>query len=385
MASHLGRVNNTEEIARTQRPAFARLSERPAARIGAFVALWSVVGLVFATEEYIAAHAFGGSVTWRRTVVYALPAWYLWAAITPLILHLARRYPIRRGGAAYALVMHLTASALLSLAHTAATIAVLKWLEPALLNGASYQQALRHRIQFASQLDIVTYWVVIGIAHAVAFYRRQTERELHSARLSASLAEARLQVLRMELNPHFLFNTLNAISGFVYTDPRAADRMIARLGELLRLSLATRNQVTLAEELRLLQCYIDIERVRFGDRLRVTTDADDESLSAIVPSLILQPLVENAILHGLQPAGEQGCVNISARVDGDTLDIAVEDDGAGMHAAPDTAKARGLGLSNTRARLQATYDTYATLDIQPRSPSGTSVRMRFPFMTTANV
>ena len=349
----------------------------------ALVVLWSVVGLVFATEEYIAAHAFGAPVSWRRTVIYALPAWYLWAAVTPLILAFARRYPIRRGNATYALVFHLTASALLSLAHTAATIGVMRWLDPALLNGATYQQALRHRIQFASQLDIVTYWVVIGIAHAVAFYRNQTERELQSVRLSASLAEARLQVLRMELNPHFLFNTLNAISGFVYTDPRAADRMIARLGELLRLSLATRNEVTLAEELRLLQCYVDIERVRFGDRLTVTTDMDDAALGARVPSLILQPIVENAILHGIQPTGERGTVQVRARVNGNALEISVDDDGAGVGSGGSHG-AGGLGLANTRARLHASYNGNASLDIVPRTPAGTSVRMSFPYTVAAH-
>jgi signal transduction histidine kinase len=356
---------------------------------------WSIVGLVFATEEYIAAHAFGGTVSWRETVVYALPAWYLWALITPLMLVLARRFPIRRGNATYALLLHLTASALLSLLHTAATIAVLQWLEPALLNGATYQQALRHRLQFASQLDVVTYWVVIGIAHAVAFYRAQTERELQSARLSASLAEARLQVLRMELNPHFLFNTLNAISGFVYSDPRAADKMIARLGELLRLSLATRNEVTLAEELRLLECYVEIERVRFGDRLAVTTDISSDAMRAIVPSLILQPLVENSVRHGLQPSGTGGTVVVHATTDGEMVTITVDDDGAGWSPSHGAAGSEGtgsedtgaedtgsgVGLANTRARLFAMYEDRATLEISAREPRGTSVRIGFPLVT----
>jgi signal transduction histidine kinase len=353
--------------------------------------LWTIVGLVFGTEEYIAAHAFGAHITWSQAVNYALPAWYLWAVMTPLMLLLARRYPIRRGGATYALVMHLTASALLSLVHTAMTIAVLQWLEPSLLHGLSYQEALRERLRFASQLDMVTYWVVIGVAHAVAFYKRQTERELQSMRLSASLAEARLQVLRMELNPHFLFNTLNAISGFVYSDPRAADRMIARLGELLRLSLATPNAVTLAQELRLLECYVDIERVRFGDRLTISSDTDDLSLTAVVPSLILQPIVENAVRHGLQPNGAGGRIEVHARTINDMVEIVVKDDGVGFDgnasreraAAAVSAEGTGLGLANTRQRLHAMYSERASLDISADGGHGTVVTLHLPLVTNA--
>lgn len=339
------------------------------------VALWAAVAVVFATEAYTAVATLAQPVPWSRVLAYGLPGWALWALFTPAILFLRRRVPIRRDGTTYALLFHLTASALFALAHAALLVSIHNSID-ATLHGRDYVAALQFRLQFASHLDLLTYWLVLGAAQVAAFYREQTDRDLRSARLATGLAEARLELLRMELNPHFLFNTLNAISGLVYTNPRAADRMLARLGELLRHSLALRNQhrVPLEQELKLLQCYMDIEHIRFGDQLRFDVSVPQEARNELVPSLVLQPLVENAVKHGLQAAMPDGLVRIEAAIGESVLQIMVVDNGSGWNGEA----ANGVGLANTRARLAELYGDSAHLEILRAEPTGTMIRLTIP-------
>ena len=228
-----------------------------------------------------------------------------------------------------------------------------------------------------------TFWAVLGVAHAFTFYKRSKERERRGVELEAHLTQARLEALRMQLNPHFLFNTLNSIASLVYDDPRAADAMIGSLSDLLRLSLNSsgRQEVSLREELHFLDRYLHIEQVRFGDRLRVEKDIDPESLDAQVPILILQPLVENAVKHGLEARLAPGVIAIAASHFGNALHLQVADTGRGIPAG--VALHEGVGLGNTRSRLRELYGKAAALDVRPREGGGFLVEITLPWRAAA--
>jgi LytS/YehU family sensor histidine kinase len=214
---------------------------------------------------------------------------------------------------------------------------------------------------------------LVGVGHGLEYYRFYREREAHSAYLAARLAQAELEMLKSQLHPHFLFNTLHAISALMHRDVKAADRMIARLSELLRVALdyTGTQEVSLQEELAFLEPYVEIERVRLGDRLNVEYDIQPSVLEALVPHMILQPLVENAIRHGIAPRAQPGTVRIVARGRRDMLDLEVTDDGAGL--APGRSANGGVGLANTRARLEQMYGD--RFNFEPRNVSGGGFRV----------
>jgi two-component system LytT family sensor kinase len=225
----------------------------------------------------------------------------------------------------------------------------------------------------------VLYLLVLGVIHAVQYYEGLRQRELEAVRLQGSLAEARLQALKTQLNPHFLFNALNSVSTLMHRDVDAAERVLARLSDLLRMSLQDRDaqEVPLRRELELLDPYLEIERTRFPDRLEVERRIDPAVLELHVPHLILQPLVENAVRHGIAPRAGPGRVEVAAeRVDG-TLRLVVRDDGVGM-GAPGNGRGTGVGLSNTRARLQALYGEAHTFVVEPAPGGGTRVTVSIP-------
>jgi two-component system LytT family sensor kinase len=226
-------------------------------------------------------------------------------------------------------------------------------------------------------LEVITYWGIVGIQHAARILRERRDRDVREARTAAQLAEARLAALSMQLQPHFLFNTLNAVSALVHEDPEAADRMLARLGELLRLTLETsgRTEVPLREELALLSRYFAIEEVRFADRLTVRVDASPETLDALVPNLLLQPLAENAIRHGIARNEGPGEVVVTARAGRGTLGITVFNDGPPLSGA---ARADGIGLTNTRARLAHLYGDAARLELADAPGSGVRAELTLP-------
>jgi LytS/YehU family sensor histidine kinase len=226
------------------------------------------------------------------------------------------------------------------------------------------------------------FWVVVCGAHALLFYQRSQERERRSLELAASLARAKLQALRMQLQPHFLFNTLNAISTLVHRDPRAADEMIGNLSDFLRLTLepAEQQEIPLGEELKFVERYLAIERVRFGDRLRVEVDVPADLLATPVPSLLLQPLVENAVRHGLEPLGAAGLLRIVAKREGDRLWIAVIDNGRGLPGTP--TERVGIGMANTRERLAARYGAAAGIMLRPAEGGGTSAEITLPLKSS---
>jgi LytS/YehU family sensor histidine kinase len=220
--------------------------------------------------------------------------------------------------------------------------------------------------------------VILVVLRGMESRRHLRDERLRRTQLETQLAQAQLQALRMQLQPHFLFNTLNAISALALSNPSQARLMIARLSDFLRLTLEERHapQVPLSRELQFLECYLGIQQVRFQDRLTTLLDVAADTVNAAVPNLILQPLVENALRHGLLAKAGGGTVRISARRHGDDLRLRVDDDGLGL---PRGGPLEGIGLGNTRARLCMLFGTSARLDLMHRPEGGTRVEVRFPF------
>ncbi|MEY2878263.1 MAG: hypothetical protein RLZZ15_643 [Verrucomicrobiota bacterium] len=228
---------------------------------------------------------------------------------------------------------------------------------------------------------LAIYFIVVSAAHAFAYYRRAKERDLQAVELTAHLNRAKLDALRLQLQPHFLFNTLNAISTLVHRDPRAADELIGDLADLLRLSLLTTDhEVPLARELELLDRYLAIEQTRLGARLRLVREIDPAATAALVPTFVLQPLAENAIRHGLEPRAAPGTLTIIACVNAGTLTLALADDGVGLASNQENSR-RGIGLANTEARLQALHGKEATLQLITPATGGLRVEITLPLRT----
>jgi LytS/YehU family sensor histidine kinase len=223
------------------------------------------------------------------------------------------------------------------------------------------------------------YWGLVGAGHALSSYRQLGDRERRAAQLEGRLAAAQMQLLKMQLNPHFLFNTLNAISALIHRDVELADRMVARLGALLRLLLDRFGdpEVTLEEELEFLNAYLEIEQERYGERLRVREQVEVGLLRAHLPPLTLQPLVENALKHGIGPRKSAGRITVRARRERGRLRLEVEDDGAGL--AP--GHRRGVGLSNTHERLRQLYPGEYHFELRPGASGGTLAVLELPLRT----
>jgi signal transduction histidine kinase len=316
-----------------------------------------------------------------RLLALNLTLWYVPAALTGAIFWVSARARLDSERWMRALTLHAGAAMVFSIIHGACMMAARAALWPEMRKVSLDRFASYAQSHYLDNLDwaLMTYAALVGLSYAVTYYREAQVRALKAANLESSLVKARLRTLEAELHPHFLFNTLHAISTLVHTDPEAADRMISRLSDLLRLTFDRSGaaQIALKEELEFLQKYLQIEQIRFQDRLSIHFDIDPETLDAEVPRLILQPLVENAIKHGISPRSGSGSVEISARRQDRDLWVQVRDDGVGLSP---NARARfndGVGLSNTRARLECLYGNRHRLEFD-EGDRGLAVRMLIP-------
>jgi signal transduction histidine kinase len=314
----------------------------------------TVLSLVSSTLASQFARSLGRTeVPWTTLLVLNCAYWYLWALVTPAVVWLSQHFRFERGGLVRAFGVHLPSVFVFSFGHIAAMQGVLWWL--AVSDGRAFawwtqvQRAALQNIDW----EMMTYWTIAGLSHAVLYYRESRDRAVRAAQLETQLAAAQLKTLQQQLHPHFLFNTLHAISALMHRDVDAADRTLMRLSDLLRMTLENLGEpeVTLQAELDFLSKYLQIEQTRFADRLIVRFDIQPDTLDTRVPSLLLQPLVENAIKHGVARKAGPGHIDISARRDGDKLWIEVRDDGAGLSENALTALQKGIGVSTTRARL----------------------------------
>jgi two-component system LytT family sensor kinase len=347
---------------------------------------WTFFGLVESGNAYVNQRLIGRDRGVWSALVGNMPWWYLWALLTPAVLWVCRRLRPDRFASALLVLAHLAAGFAFSVVHLVAEGHVFyrthgHWVHPSV--------TVQIRTLFLNYLllDLLTYAAIAGTYYTLDYFRRYREEELAAAelrtravRLEAQMAEARLSALRMELNPHFLFNALNAVSGLVRrADNAAAVEMIGRLGGLLRVALRgdTRHEIPLGEELEYLGHYLEIERIRFHDRLAVQVEVEPGLERALVPALILQPLVENAIRHGVAPVAEPGRVTLSARAgDGGRLRLEVENTGREM--PPGALERPGVGIRNTLARLDALYRGAASLRLENLPAGGVRATLDLP-------
>ncbi len=343
-----------------------------------FVALWTLIGLLFAGQFHLSNAQFGVPVTWGTAIGFGLADWYVWAVWSLPILALSRRFPLDRGGWVRNLAVHLSASAVVSVGY-AAVRAYIGQLQASWAGDYRPYADLFHPLLLKTwHYNLLIYWIILSAAHVAIYQRQLRERELRAVELEKHLANVRLQALQMQLNPHFLFNTLNSVAALMHRDVEAADRMLVRLGELLRRTLDSTGtqEVSLGEELDFLGRYLEIEKTRFGERLSIRMEIAPETRSALVPNLVLQPLVENAIKHGIEPRAKPGEIVIRALAEVGQLHLEVRDNGRGPVAASN--KREGIGLANTRARLRQLYGDQQSMETDGKPNAGFSVRIRLP-------
>ena len=346
--------------------------KRFAARYG----IWVGVALFVSAQNLLVGVSRGAPIDLQWDVFHEFVYWSMWALFAQIIVRMVRRWPFDRGVARRSLVPHLVAMLVIAPAQITTTYAThlaiidLAGVVPAGKAGAWFA-ARGPGIVWGSFTNSLYYWVIVGVYQAV-LYRRL------AARLSAELAQAQLDALRTQLQPHFLFNALNSATVLTTTDPARANRVLLKLSELLRATLdrATPHEVPLRQELAQLEPYLEIQQIRFGARLAIARELEPETLDALVPALVLQPLVENAVRHGIEPNPAGGKVTIRSRADNGTLCIEVRDTGSGR--APDPSGSEGIGLTNTRARLVRLYGTNHRFELAPTPTGGTAVHLDIP-------
>src|SRR5579862_410282 len=344
-------------------------------RFALVFALWTVAAICGGLADYLFAYLLGAHPEFASVFRRPLTEQWIWAALTPLVFFVAHRFPLTRPHLTRAVGVHVGAFLLLSLAHCALAGAV---GEPLLAVPADYPGSLL-KLRFLEEFysDIWMYWPLVCIQALIDSHAHARERAQRAADLEALLARSQLALLRAQIQPHFLFNTLHAVSALVRIDSRAAEDMIADLAEILRASFADTSlqETTLQRELDLVACYLRIQQRRFGDRLRVIQLVAAELLDAAVPPLVLQSIVENAVVHGIAPLQRGGTVAIRAYRREEQLVLQVEDDGMGMRRAGSA----GMGLSNARRRMRELYGTQQSLSVTSEPGEGVCARVCIPF------
>jgi two-component system LytT family sensor kinase len=344
-------------------------SPSPPPRWWLFAFVWWTLNGVASASQYVQMAGPGGErATWEHALVTSLASAWLWVPLSMLALWLAHRYPLGRGPLLPRLGLHLLGGIAVVLARALAVLA----LNPLIGWYAATPPPFPELLLTSAQNNAFLYSLLVGVAHA-AHYAGESRRR------DDQLAEARLLTLKAQIQPHFLFNTLNTIALMVRESPADAERLITRLSELFRHALegATIHEVPLAEELRFAGAYLEIETARLEDRLRVEWEIDPAALDARVPHLILQPLVENAVRHGISPRSAAGRLRVAARREDGKVRLEVEDDGVGLDGAGRSVG--GVGLANVRARLAALYGPAGELALAPTPGGGVTATLTVPY------
>lgn len=338
--------------------------------------VFTALGVVMVVQSYAFDRSVGRTIYLQRMIIATFASFWVYAAMTPAVLWFSWRLPIERKRWFWRLLLHVGAGLVFTAVHAAVRPAVYPFLNQSV--GLSWKTFESTFLFFSFDNVFNTYFPIVGLAHGWLYYHRIRERDVRAARLEAQLANAQLSMLKMQLQPHFLFNTLHAVSALIRENPRAAEEMLEGLGELLRLTLEQQvtQEVSLKTELDFIGRYLNLEQIRFADSLRVTVNAAPETLDALVPSMILQPLVENALRHGIAKRAKGGVLEVRASRKNGTLEIAVEDNGS--RAASAESK-EGIGLSNTRARLQQMYGGDQFFELRTNNQGGTTAVVSLPF------
>jgi two-component system, LytTR family, sensor kinase len=354
-----------------------RPSLTPRLLIALFVAWWLTFGLMFGVRDRVWATWRGSEeLVWAEAIRLGLFQAFTMSVLAAVALWVAHRFPLERHSWARNLLLHAAVGLVVILAN-----GLLMHLLVPLITDIPRQPLLMRYVGVFPAWCLI-YTLVLGVGYGLQYFRRYQERMLLASQLETQLAQAQLQALNMQLHPHFLFNTLNSISALMHRDVHAADRMLARLEDLLRLTLSKSGaqEVPLRDELEILEPYLEIEQTRFGDRLAVEWAVEPDTLSLAVPQLILQPLVENAIKHGISPRSAAGRIRLAAQVTGGMLELEVTDNGSGLFPERNgrSGSGGGVGLSNTRARLRRLYGDRHRFEIINVPTVGTCVRIHIP-------
>ena len=352
--------------------------------------IWTIIGIFFLSQALSQKFFSRDPTPWWHYLISWLVGVYLWALLMPAILWLGRRFPIERRNWVRRVALHLLLGVVVSLVQLILESAILSHLGvfPGLMN--TFVTTFAFLLVIGFHTAIMTYWEVLGVQYGIGYYQNYQERkqealrlELRASELQSQLVQAQLGVLKMQLQPHFLFNTLNAIMVLVRQQKsKDAEQTLAHLSDLLRCVLedVEAQEVPLRRELEYLQLYLSIEQVRFQDRLRVEISADSAILDAALPQMVLQPVVENAIRHGVGKSAAAGRIKISAVRSNDTLELRVQDDGPGFSSEGPVGKhSTGIGLTNTRARLKQLYGEEARLTTGNGEPRGAVVTITIPY------
>ena len=372
----------------------AQVRDRPGLIWAVAFAVWTFISLAATATIYQLYRRFNGGIGLGEIAGMEFSQVLTYAPLTPLVFALAVRYPLQRGNWVKRSLLHLAAGIVFTLVHISLRAATpYGYWDPASRQWTSaiwdsHAHAFRapwvvlRSMFLGSVVDDVTgaYVPIVLVAHAVSYYRRFRERELRATQLEGQLAKAHLQRLKSQLQPHFLFNTMHSISALMLTDVNAADRMMCRLSDLLRISLETADTqiTTLNRELEFVTCYLEIEKVRFEERMKVIFDIAPETLDAQVPHLLLQPLVDNAVKHGISKLSVGGEIRITVRRQDNELQLQIKDNGPGVRKTG-TLATNGLGLRITRERLESLYVQNQSLELVSPPEGGVTIRVCIPF------
>jgi two-component sensor histidine kinase len=354
-------------------------------RRGGFLALVAaILALFFATKDSFHQHALGLPITWGKSLWWKAMEWYAWAAFCPLIFRLCRRFDFstRLGRT---VLTHLLGGAVTSMLHCCVLTTGARIEAQVLQTGQTWPELFTYVFANHFHEDVLTYAAIVSAWYALDYHNRFKERARRALELEAHLAQARLQTLKTQLHPHFLFNTLNGIAALIYDSPKAAHRMLATLSELLRMSLrdAGEQEVSFQSELDFCRRYLELEQIRFGPRLSIDWDIAPETLQALVPNLLLQPLLENSIKHAVAPFSTPGRITIWSHRENNTLVVRVTDNGPGLPEQNNLSKQKGIGLTNTQARLRALYGNQHRIEFKRPDGGGFMVEIAIPFGSAA--
>lgn len=359
------------------------LWQRRWVRLAIIWGIWTFIGLVFTLQFYFASYRSARPMPFVDALYMQMIWAYLFALATPLVLWIVTRLPLERDNWVRSALLHIPTSIVLAVLLTALG-RILIWLHGDWLMGKplTFESITRFVINNFSEA-IGIYMLIALTGYAFSYYRRFREGQVRTLQLEAQLSQAQLDALKMQLHPHFLFNTLHSISALLNKDSETARKMITRLGDFLRLTLENSGtqEVTLRQEMEFLSCYLEIERIRFQDRLVTHMDVAQQTLDAKVPNLILQPIVENAIRHGIAPRSTQGLIEIEAKQRNGTLRIQVRDNGPGLsaHRTSENVFKKGLGLANTETRLEQLYGPAHSFSLSNNPDGGLIVTLEIPF------
>jgi len=346
----------------------------------AYLLAWSIPGVSALSFYYLNQTLSAQPLNWSYAVISTLPNWYIWALLTPAILKLSQRWPLEQDSWKQVLLtVHIPALVVSMLIHSAVNLMLFR--TTGLHDDITFGL---YRVHFFTRIhaNIFTYAAIVGLYSAWEYYRRYMTREAQTATLQVQLAQANLRALKMQIHPHFLFNTLHSIAALVRKgENKPAVNMLGQLGEFLRLALENKGQqeISLEQELDFLRRYLAIEQTRFGERLQVEVTMDEAVRGAYVPNLILQPIVENAIHHGISPSMQQGRIRIEARLEEGRVTMQVADNGPGLRN-PERLK-KGVGVGNTQERLENLYGQDQDFSFRNGSLGGLEVTIRVPFST----